>query len=189
MESKELVRALDRRAALARELAAKSSELAAVQSATAKRIDDLEDQVSTVVGCDELRPAFKRGVGLLQVAFVRSTRGSAEDMKEFGTFQMRRLRGVLNQHGVSEWSRTLKQYSGADKLGSIHRVVFWDVDPAAGAEMCEWLRCEKWTGGCGFIDDKGVTHTQEVPEEFEPTEDLFGLFLAQRAAGSGRSQL
>lgn len=67
------------------------------------------------------------------------------------------------------------------------RVVFNNISPTAGAEMCAWLRCEKWTGGCAFIDEKGQTHPAEAPKlptpegellptEYEPSEDLYALW-------------
>ena len=187
--SADISAALDRRAELVRQLAAKNYELHTQQLAAIAKIDALHSRLEARDTCDDLLPTFRQGVGILQVGSVRETRGSKEDIGEFGTYQVNLVRQLLWLRGVREWSPHLGHYSGADKIGSIRRIVFREVDPGAGRAMCAWLRCEKWTGGCGFVDEKGSTDTPDEPQQFQPTEDLYGLFIAQRSAPTPRRPL
>jgi len=121
-------------------------------------------------GCEAGPPKYDFGVGILQVTSVPANRG--DDTEKFATNQMMRLHTLLAHKSVSGWSIHLTHYLGrADK--PIWRVAFKDVDPAVGAEMCTWLRCQNWTGGCAFIDEKGETHVEKNPAEFIPSEDLY----------------
>lgn len=136
---------------------------------------------SATADCSELVPPYEYGAGILQVASVVESRG--DDTERFAATQVTRLRTLLKARSVPKWPHHVSHYLGRGQQPT-WRVVFNNVSPGAGRAICAWLRCEKWTGGCAFIDEKGETHPEiapkyetptgeVVPSEYPPTEDLY----------------
>jgi hypothetical protein len=206
-----LIKSLARREALARE---HSADLAKRLAARAKLFEQFttkssalqEQQVVALAsvaasrrrlvaaagpGCENKSPRYQLGVGILQVASVPANRGA--DTTQFAVTQQARLFMLLKARNVPTWGSHLSHYVGKANE-SIYRVVFNNIAPDAGAQMCRWLKCEKWTGGCAFIDEKGETQVPKTPAsdnrklfdlspEYAPTEDLYEAWRVSRLDG------
>ncbi len=171
-----IVQLLDEQTELASRWSEKTASLHAKQEDALNAIWEQEsfqhDKVQLT--CEDLLPKHRIGVGILQVASVSEER---EKAAEFGDFQVKRLRNLLSDRGVLQWSQHLSHYAGQGKE-PVRRVIFNNVAPQAGADMCAWLRCERWTGSCAFIDEKGQEELDNPPPHTEPkfyeqAEDLY----------------
>jgi hypothetical protein len=174
-ELEELERRFDRRTELVASWKSAAAKLHEDQVAALAQLSSLESQPQEVPRCDDLKPSYELGLGVLQVASVREDRG--DDVERFARFQVKRLNAVLARRGLSQWMPHLSQYPGLGKV-AIRRVVFNNIAPDSGAAMCNWLKCEQWSGGCAFIDDKGqeqvhVAAPQDTAPFFEPSVDLY----------------
>lgn len=176
--STRIARALDERVRLTQELERASLKLVERQQET---IAALEEEVRLIQPkrrreCTDLLPKQRReGVAILQVAHVPESRG--DDTENFAKMQVTRLRTLLAARGAGVWGRHLSQYSGRGRE-PVRRVVFNNVEPQQARMLCDWLRCEGWTGGCALIDERGETRPPEAapPEEFAPSVDLYELW-------------
>lgn len=167
--SQKIADALETRAGLIEEWSARTTALTEKQTAAMDEISMLSGAVSDEGHRCE-KPEYSYGVGILQVAHVPASRG--DDTEKFAAAQVVRLKTLLHKHSVSDWPRFLDHYLGRG-AEPIRRVVFHNIDPKAGAHMCAWLRCQRWTGGCAFINERGETQVEEDPEAFEPSGDLY----------------
>lgn len=170
----QITSALDRRARSQASLAKQASDLHSKQVGALSRLKEIEEQLEPK-SCDEIVPQYRYGVGILQVASVPESRGS--DTIRFAAAQRTRLHTLFANRGLPpSWGMALTQYRGQEKE-PVRRVAFNNIDPVSGAAMCAWLRCEKWTGGCAFIDERGAAHPSDAaPSEYEPAEDLYQLW-------------
>lgn len=135
---------------------------------------EIKRNVATIeddrISCMALLPEYVPGVGVLQVTSVLASRG--DDVEKFAENQVKRLKMLIHQRGAdSQFSSSLSHYLGRGEK-PVQRVVFNNLSLESGAQMCTWLRCEKWTGGCAFIDEKGVTHAEDSSQEFAPDENI-----------------
>lgn len=171
-----IVRLLDEQTQLASRWSEKTAKLHAKQVIALDAIREQEPlhENEVQLTCEDLLPKHRIGVGILQVASVSEERDKAA---EFGDFQVKRLKNLLSDRGVLQWSQHLSHYAGQGKE-PVRRVIFNNVAPQAGADMCAWLRCERWTGGCAFIDEEGQEELDNPPPHTEPkfyeqAEDLY----------------
>ena len=165
-----LSKVIDLRTEALASLATKTAEFTRLEQSSLMRLDDLADGSDSMQGCVMPAPGYKYGVGILQVAGVPANRG--DDTVRFAANQITRLRTLFAADSIPSWSEHLSQYLGRGAQ-PVRRVVFNDIDPTAGAELCAWLRCQKWTGGCGFIDERGEMTPPSGSPEYAPTEDLY----------------
>lgn len=111
-------------------------------------------------------PNYAPGVGILQIAHTSCVRNAKSGLQRMKA-QNQRMGDLLNRAGERKWLGVLSSYVGQGKI-PICRLVFNNVKPAAGDKMCDWLRCQRWTGGCAFIDESG--EDVKSPTSFPPSE-------------------
>lgn len=160
-----LEHSLNRRAELTAAVAQKSTELAEREARLLGQLSEIQGRIDNPQSCDLLKPDKPEyGVGILQIASMPVSAG--KDNEVFANTQVGRMQTLLRARGLVDWSHRVSQYLGRGKE-FVRRVVFNNVSPASAAQMCAWLRCEGWTGGCGLVDDRGAMHIEEHPERHE----------------------